>query len=196
MDDLYSFETKLGPIGPIKKTALRASYLIPALILVTAGAGAITVLKIMKVRSRDSVVDTQISTTLDPQMAIERQLVTFAGQFLMNYYNYSYTLYSDAVKRSEAQMTPELQAVYAQRALDREFIGLLEDKQVSTDGFRITPNSILFAHNGKTHYVQLSGTMTYTTEVNGAQAEWPTTVLLEILETDQGFMVNNVQRQR
>ena len=93
-------------------------------------------------------------------------------------------------------MTPEFQSVYAEKALDLNFVQNLKDKQVSTDAFLITPNSVEFAKNGKVHYVKVSGTMTYTTGINGAQAEWPTSILVEILETDQGYKVNNVQRQR
>jgi hypothetical protein len=192
-DDLYSLDPdKSGPSGSRPRAAG-----IPALLATLVGLGLFTILvvKLMPGSGHAGLAQAQgVAGASTAETAVERELVTFAGQFLMNYYNYSYTLYPQAVRRAEAMMTPEMQAVYAERALDREFIGLLEDKQVSTDGFRITPNSFLFGRQGKTHYIQLSGTMTYTTGVNDAQGEWPTTVLLEVVDTDQGFRVNNVQR--
>ena len=192
-DDLYTLDPgKTRPSGPKP----RASGILP-LLATLGGLGlfALAVVKLMPSFGHAGPAQAQgVAGASTAETAVERELVTFAGQFLMDYYNYSYTLYPQAVRRAEAMMTPDLQAVYAQHALDREFIGLLEDKQVSTDGFRITPNSFLFGQQGKTHYVQLSGTMTYTTGVNDAQGEWPTTVLLEIVDTDQGFRVNNVQR--
>jgi|GEM_PF-5014122 hypothetical protein len=197
MDDPYSLDpSKVRPAGGSKKSRVHGLGAVLGTVAV-AGLLGLLVVKLGPVLLHAGPAQAQgIAGASTSETAVERELVTFADQFLMNYYNYSYTLYPEAVRRAEAMMTPEMQAVYSQHALDRQFIGLLQDKQVSTDGFRITPNSYLFRNEGKTHYFQLSGTMTYTTGVNDAQAEWPTTVLLEIVDTDQGFRVNNVQRLR
>jgi len=197
MDDLYTLDaSKVRPAGGPKKKKGPGPVTVLGTVL---GLGLFVYLVVKVLPSIGHAGPAQakgLAGAATMETSVERELVTFAGQFLMNYYNYSYTLYPAAVRRAEALMTPDLQAVYSQHALDRQFIGLLEDKRVSTDGFRITPGSFLFGHQGKTHYVQISGTMTYTTGVNDAQAEWPTTVLLEILDTDQGYRVNNVQRLR
>jgi hypothetical protein len=189
----YEAETTMR-VKPKRDTRILA---LSILILAALSLGVLIMMGFLKAQShaQEAVTEKSIAST-DGETIVERQLVTFVGDFLMNFYNYSYTVYSLAVKRAEEQMTPELQAFYSAKALDREFIRSLEEKEVSTDRFRITPNSLEFAHSGKTHYVKLSGTMTYTTGINGAQAEWPTSVLIEIVETDQGFKVNNIQRQR
>jgi hypothetical protein len=196
MDNLYSTSAsaKPGPNGSKKKGASGLRVLAAVFGL---GLCILLVIKVLPGFGRAGMIPAEgVVGASTAQTAVERELVTFASQFLMNYYNYSYTLYPQAVRRAEAMMTPDLQAVYAEHALDREFIGLLEDKQVSTDGFRIAPNSVLFGQQGKTHYLQLTGSMTYTTGINDAQGEWPTTVLLEIVDTDQGLRVDNVQRLR
>src|SRR5258708_6575379 len=139
MDSLFDMSGNLKR-APAKKKADPAAWFVPLVAVLALAAGSFGAMKVLKARKMtQTVTDNAMTTTLDPQTALERQLSTFAGQFLMNYYNYSYTIYTEAVKRAEDQMTPELQAVYAVKALDRDFITLLNEKQVSTDGFRITP---------------------------------------------------------
>jgi hypothetical protein len=126
----------------------------------------------------------------------ERRLTAFVQEFLLYYYNYSYTLYPDAVKKAEAMMTPEMQAAYNQYARDLTFRQLLESKRVSTDGFRIVPGSVKIGREAKAYYIQLSGTMTYTTGVNGASGDFPLNLVLAVLDTESGLKVDRVERLR
>jgi hypothetical protein len=190
-----SYENKTDPRTSHKK---RKNVVLGSLALtMVAGTSFILAQRFMrehdagKTPSRPDIVG-----SLDDETMTKRQLATFVAQFLMNYYNYSYTTYAQAVKRAEEAMTPAFQSEFSQKAVDLEFVRMLQEKQVSTDAFRILPDSLEFARSGNTHYVKLTGSMTYTTGINGAQAEWPTSVLIEVLETEQGYKVNNVQRQR
>ncbi|HTB22616.1 MAG TPA: hypothetical protein VK914_07920 [bacterium] len=197
-EDLYAMNpaSRLTPVGPPKRPGkAKGPWLSVA---VVAGVLLFVFLVVRFVLPGRSAAAAQPAEMLgaDARPGTEEELVTFAGKFLMNYYNYSAPLYQAAVQRAEDMMTPELQEHYQAHALDQDFIHLLQTDQVSTDGFRITPGSYLFAQDGKTHWLQLTGSMTYTTGVNGAQALWPMTVLLEIVETDQGFKVNNVKGLR
>lgn len=198
--DLYSLKgtTRLSPAGGGKRPGKKNNGpLLAVVAIVGVVAFVFLVVKFVLGGHESSQAGSNAQAIgATGQSATEMQLVTFASQFLMNYYNYSAPLYQAAVQRAEDMMTPELQEHYAARALDRDFITMLQNDQVSTDGFRVTPGSYLFGQAGKTHWVQLSGTMTYTTGSNGAQGEWPTTVLLEILETANGFKVNNVKGLR
>jgi hypothetical protein len=199
-DDLYSLKgaNRLTPTGPSKKPSKNNGLLLS--IAVVAGVALFVTFMVKFVLSGHSAApsasDQAQAIGATAASSAERDLITFTGQFLFNYYNYSAPLYQAAVQKASDMMTPELLKHYQEHALNRDFITMLQNDQVSTDGFRVDPNSYLFAQDGKTHWVQLSGTMTYTTGVNGAQAQWPTTVLLEILETDQGYKVNNVKGLR
>jgi hypothetical protein len=199
-DDLYNLKgtNRLTPTGPAKKPS-KSNGLLLAVAVVAAVVLFVTFMVKFVLSGHgaaNNASDQAQAIGATAASSAERDLITFAGQFLFNYYNYSAPLYQGAVQKASDMMTPELLKHYQEHALSRDFITLLQNDQVSTDGFRVDPNSYLFAQDGKTHWVQLSGTMTYTTGVNGAQAQWPTTVLLEILETDQGYKVNNVKGLR
>lgn len=194
-EDLYAMNpaNRLTPVGPPKRPGQANGPWLS--VAVVAGVLLFVVLVVRFVFPARTAAATQQAQMMgaDARPGTEEELVTFAGKFLMNYYNYSAPLYQAAVQRAEDMMTPEFQAHYQAHALDQDFISLLQTDQVSTDGFRVTPGSYLFAQDGKTHWLQLTGSMTYTTGINGAQALWPVTVLLEVVETDQGFKVANVK---
>jgi hypothetical protein len=198
-ESLYSLSSKgkIPPGGPSRKPKNNTGLFLSAAVVVGVVAFVFLVVKVLPSRGatgQDQARNNEIAN--DAKTGTERQLVEFAAQFLMNYYNYSAPIYEDAVKRAEAMMTQDFMTHYQAHALDRDFITTLQQDQVSTDGFRVTPGSYLFAHDGKRHWIQVSGTMTFTTGSNGARADWPYTVLMEVDETDAGFKVNNIKELR
>jgi hypothetical protein len=136
------------------------------------------------------------SPTITDEEMVKRQLTSFVEQFLMVYYNYSYTLYDGKVREAEAMMTPSFQAKYSVQARNLDFKRKLETNRVSTDAIRIMPNSFMFLAEGNRYYVRLAGVMTFTTGVNGVSGEFPINLLLAIERTDSGFLVDNVERTR
>lgn len=197
-NDLYSLSAKgkIPSVGPSRKPRNNFGLLLSVALVGGVLAFVVLVVKVLPSHSAGQDQSKNAEIANDSKTATERQLITFAGEFLMNYYNYSAPIYQDAVKRAEGMMTQDFMTHYLAHALDQDFITTLQTDEVSTDGFRIIPGSYLFAQDGKRHWIQLSGSMTYTTGINGAKADWPTTVLIEIVETDDGFKVNNVQRLR
>lgn len=127
---------------------------------------------------------------------VKRQLTAFIERFLPAYYNYSYTLYDQSVARAEAMMTPAFQAAYNQRAEDLDFKRKLQTLRVSTDGIQILPGSLAFSNEGDRYFVRLAGTMTFTTGINGVSGDFPLTLLLAAQKTDDGFLMDNVERLR
>ena len=194
MDDLYQInENTLKPRATGKRTSsiLLAGF---ALLFVTFTVWLVGFSGVVSLGAHPAEKSTlgEIST----EQVEERAVTTFVADFLMNYLNYSYTIYPDAVRRAEAMMTSEMQGAYNTSARDRDFIKTLEATKASTSGFRIIPGSVKMGHEGQTFYVQLSGAMIYTTLVNGASADWPMNLLLQVEKTDKGFLVSNVQRTR
>jgi len=137
-----------------------------------------------------------LQSQAEPEDLVKRQLSAFVERFLLAYYNFSYGLYDDSVARAEVMMTPAFQAAYNQRSQDLEFKRKLRAFQVSTDAIRILPGSIAYSNEGPRYFVRLAGTMTYTTGVNGVSGEFPLTLLLAVVRTDGGFLVDNVERLR
>lgn len=136
------------------------------------------------------------STVASDEDIVKRQLTSFVEQFLMAYYNYSYTLYDGKVREAEAMMTPAFQAKYSVQARNLDFKRKLDANKVSTDAIRILPNSFLFQQEGNRYFVKLSGVMTFTTGINAVSGEFPINLLLAIDRSDTGFLVDNVERTR
>jgi len=126
----------------------------------------------------------------------KRRITAFVEQFLMAYYNYSYSLYDQSVSKAEGMMTPSFQAAYNQRALDLDFKRKLAAYKVSTDGVKILPGSMAFSNEGDRYYVRLAGTMTFSTGSNGVSGDFPLTLLIALEKTESGFLVDNVERLR
>lgn len=126
----------------------------------------------------------------------KRELTAFVEKFLLNYYNYSAGQYEQAVQSAESMMTPAFQAVYNDRAEDMAFKQKLIGYRVSTDGIRILPGSMAIGSQGNHYLIQLAGTMTFSTGINGATGDFPLSLLISVYRTSTGFQVDNVERLR
>lgn len=145
---------------------------------------------------RAGVGETEATGQSSPDDLVKRQLTAFIDRFLPAYYNFSYTLYTQSVNRAEAMMTPAFQAAYNQRSEDLDFKRKLDSLKVSTNAIKILQGSMAFSNDGSLYYARLAGTMTYTTGINGVSGDFPITLLLAIRKTNQGFLVDNVERIR
>ena len=181
---------------PAKKSGNLAVPIIIFLVLIGLMVGGYLTVNTLMHRSVGQQQDTGPISGATAEDMTKRQLSSFVEQFLLCYYNYSYTLYDQSVQKAESMMTPSFQTAYNARAQDLDFKRKLNDLRVSTDGIRIIPGSMSFGNQGATYYVRLAGTMIFTTGVNGVSGDFPLNLLLEIQKSDTGYLVNNVERIR
>jgi hypothetical protein len=141
-------------------------------------------------------VEKKSAAAFTDEDAQKRELTAFCERFLMDYYNYSAGLFDRAVLRAEAVMTPSFLAAYNERSQDLAFKRKLAEWKVITGGIRILPGSFAFSSDGSRVYVRLAGTITFTTGCNGATGDFPVNLLLELVRSDSGYLVDNVERLR
>lgn len=194
-DGLFNTE-ELGDPAIIKR---KPSNLLPVIIfvLVLVVSGGIYFFSSGYLSHRTAAAQSFSSAEIDQTDIGKRDLTAFVEQFLLAYYCYSAgPVYDQAVARAEAMMTPALQAAYNDRAQDLTFKQKLENYRVSTDGIKILPGSVTIGSQGSHYMIQLAGTMTFTTGINGATGDFPLSLLLSVYRTDTGFLVDNVERLR
>jgi hypothetical protein len=195
-EDLYDHEEFIHP-GPIKE---QSKLFLPVLMLALGlGILALVYLFSSKLMAQRSAVAQPVAAfgNATPDDQTKRELTAFVEQFLMAYYCYSAgPVYERAVQRAESMMTPAFLAAYNQRAVDVEFKRKLQDLKVNTDAIHILPGSVTIGNEGDRFYLRLSGTMTFTTGINGASGDFPLSLLLAVEKTDSGFLVDNVERLR
>lgn len=193
-DGLFNTEELGNPATGIKKP----SNLLPVVIVVL-GLGVMGAIYFFAggYLSHRTAAQSSAPAEIDQTDIGKRELTAFVEQFLLAYYCYSAgPVYDQAVARAEAMMTPAFQAAYNDRAQDLTFKQKLENDRVSTDGIKILPGSVTIGSQGNHYMIQLAGTMTFTTGVNGATGDFPLSLLLSIYRTDTGFLVDNVERLR
>jgi hypothetical protein len=186
--------------SPKMKTDERTfgNFMGPFLILAISLASVIGIYCLSRGFFSKSVNIAQVSTVsgaTDDDLN-KRQLTAFVERFLPLYYNYSYALYDQSVAKAEGMMTPAFQAAYNQRSEDLDFKLKLANLRVRTDGIKILPGSLAFSNDDDRFYVRLAGTMTFTTGINGVTGDFPLTLLLSAQKTDQGYLMDNVERLR
>jgi hypothetical protein len=196
-EDIFLDHDQFVPAQPPKAPA-HPLMPVAMLVLGLAALGAVYAVgsSLMARRAVPAPSET-VAWSATPDDLTKRSLTAFVEQFLMAYYCYSAgPAYDSAVKRAESMMTPAFLAAYNQKAEDLEFKRKLAALKVGTQAIRILPGSVSIGNAGDRYFVRLSGTMTFTTGVNGASGDFPLNLLLAIQRTDSGFLVDNVERLR
>jgi len=184
---------KMRPEGGVFGTVMGPFFILAACLVCVGGIYFLSN-RLFNKHPDVGAVSTVPSATDDDMK--KRSLTAFVERFLPAYYNYSYSLYDQSVARAEGMMTPAFQAAYNQRSEDLDFKFKLAKLRVRTDGIKILPGSMAFSDEGDRFYVRLAGTMTFTTGINGVSGDFPLTLLLAAQKTDQGYLMDNVERLR